>query len=140
MAEKGKPAEFETFFEPMDKYFRISVISPDKGKFATIFEDISKRKKAEKEKQEILEKEQQLTEEELQSSNEELQSTTEELYKSNEELQRSSKLLSTLYELNPDAIVLTTVSDSRIIDCNQEYLNQIGYSREEVIGHTSQRT
>ena len=33
---------------------------------------------------------------------------------------------------------MTTVSDSRIIDCNQEYLNQIGYTREEVIGHTSQ--
>ena len=40
-------------------------------------------------------------------------------------------------ELNPDAIVLTTLSDSEIIDCNKEYLNQIGYSRDEVIGHTT---
>ena len=52
-------------------------------------------------------------------------------------LHKSSKLLSTIYELNPDAIVLTTVTDSKIIDCNQEYLNQIGYTRDEVIGHTS---
>ncbi len=44
VAEKGEPKEFETYFEPMDKCFRISVISPDKGKFATIFEDITKRK------------------------------------------------------------------------------------------------
>ena len=43
-----------------------------------------------------------------------------------------------LYELNADAIVLTTVSDSKIIDCNQEYINQIGYSKEEAIGHTSE--
>ena len=30
VAEKGEPAEFEAFFEPMNKYFRISVISPEK--------------------------------------------------------------------------------------------------------------
>ena len=46
-------------------------------------------------------------------------------------------MVSTIFKMNPDAIVLTTLSDSEIIDCNQEYLNQIGYSREEVIGHTS---
>ena len=48
-----------------------------------------------------------------------------------------SEMVSTIFELNPDAIVLTTLSDSEIIECNQEYLDQIGYSREEVIGHTS---
>ena len=87
VAEKGEPTEFETFFEPMDKYFRISVISPGKGKFATIFEDITKRKNTEKQRQELLEKEQQFTEE-LQVTNEELKSTTEELQVSNEKLQR----------------------------------------------------
>ncbi len=99
--------------------------------------DITERKKSEKYRKALLEKEQELTEE-LKTSNEELQSTTDELLKIYEELQKSSKLLSTIYELNPDAIVLTTLSDSKIIDCNQEYLNQIGYTREEVIGHTSE--
>jgi len=98
--------------------------------------DITDRKRTEKDRQSRLEKEQQLIEE-LTTSNEELQATTEELYKSNEELQKYSKMLSTIYELNPDAIVLTTLSESKIIDCNQEYLNQIGYTREETIGHTS---
>ena len=46
-------------------------------------------------------------------------------------------MVSTIFELNPDAIVITSLSDSEIIDCNQEYLNQIGYSRDEVIGRTS---
>ncbi len=101
-----------------------------------VIRDVTRRKRAEQQMQDLLEKEQQLTEE-LQTSNEELQSTTEELHKSNEELVKTSKLLSAIYELNPDAIVLTTVSDSKIIDCNQEYLNQIGYSLEEIIGHTS---
>ena len=48
----------------------------------------------------------------------------------------SSEMLSAIFELNPDAIVLTTVSNGKIIDCNQEFLNLNGYSREEVIGHT----
>ena len=84
--------------------------------------DITKRKKTEKQMQILLESEQELT---------------EELQTSNKELLKVSEVLSTIYELNPDAIVLTTFSDSKIIDCNQEYLNQIGYSRDEVIGHTS---
>ena len=54
-----------------------------------------------------------------------------------EEFRQSTEMLSTIYDLNPDAIVLTRVDDGKIVDCNQEYLNQIGYSREEVIGHTT---
>ena len=54
-----------------------------------------------------------------------------------EELRQSSEMLSTIFDLNRDAIVLTRVADGKIVDCNHEYLNQIGYSREEVIGHTT---
>jgi PAS domain S-box-containing protein len=45
----GKPELFETYFEPMKKYFNISVFSPAKGKFATVFEDITERRKVEQE-------------------------------------------------------------------------------------------
>jgi PAS domain S-box-containing protein len=47
VAQTGNPDYFETYFEPMDKYFRISVFSPSKGNFATVFEDITDRKKSE---------------------------------------------------------------------------------------------
>lgn len=47
VAENGISKEFETYFEPMDKHFKISVISPEKGKFATVFEDITERKHSE---------------------------------------------------------------------------------------------
>ena len=47
VAENAEPTEFESYFEPMDKTFHISVVSPGKGKFATIFEDITERKQAE---------------------------------------------------------------------------------------------
>jgi len=40
----GDPATFETFFPPMKKYFSVSVFSPGKGKFATVFQDITERR------------------------------------------------------------------------------------------------
>ncbi len=43
----GKPAQFETRFDALGKDFRISAFSPAKDQFATVFEDISERKRAE---------------------------------------------------------------------------------------------
>jgi PAS domain S-box-containing protein len=47
VAESGKLSTFETFFKPMNRHFRISVISPGPGRFATVFEDITARKRRE---------------------------------------------------------------------------------------------
>jgi two-component system, cell cycle sensor histidine kinase and response regulator CckA len=47
VASTGNPAGFETYFEPMNKYFQISVFSPSRGSFATVFKDISETKRAE---------------------------------------------------------------------------------------------
>jgi PAS domain S-box-containing protein len=47
VASSGKPASFETYFPPMQKHFNISVFSPSKGKFNTLFHDITERKKKE---------------------------------------------------------------------------------------------
>jgi PAS domain S-box-containing protein len=44
VAETGAPFSFETWFPPMKKHFAISVFSPGKGTFATVFEDITDRK------------------------------------------------------------------------------------------------
>lgn len=47
----GTPRFFETYFPPMDKYFAISVTPlPEKG-FATIFTDITEKKKLEEERE-----------------------------------------------------------------------------------------
>ncbi|MFX1426864.1 MAG: PAS domain S-box protein, partial [Promethearchaeota archaeon] len=45
VAETQKPFSFEAYFEPMDTYFKISVSSPKKGEFMTVFDDISEKKK-----------------------------------------------------------------------------------------------
>lgn len=47
VALTGEPFRFETYFPPMDKHFLISVIRPKHGQFATVFEDITERKKNE---------------------------------------------------------------------------------------------
>ena len=40
VARTGEPSTFDTYFPPMNKHFRISVFSPDRGQFATMFVDI----------------------------------------------------------------------------------------------------
>ena len=63
VASSGKPESFETYFPPMKKHFSISVFSPARGKFATVFSDITERK---------------ASEEVLQEANEELLASAEE--------------------------------------------------------------
>jgi len=47
VAECGEPTRFETYFEPLKRHFSISVVSPGPGQFATVFEDITERKRTE---------------------------------------------------------------------------------------------
>jgi PAS domain S-box-containing protein len=47
VATTGQPEWFEVYFAPMKKHFAISAYSTRKGRFATIFEDITDRKEAE---------------------------------------------------------------------------------------------
>ena len=56
VALTGEHEVFETYFAPLDKFFSISVYSPYKGSFATIFENITERKKAEQDLHIILSK------------------------------------------------------------------------------------
>jgi len=48
VAASKQPTSFETYFPPMNKHFSISVFSPRRGQFATVFADITERKRAEK--------------------------------------------------------------------------------------------
>ena len=46
-ANSSEPYAFDTYFQPMERYFHISVSSPKQGHFVTVFEDITKHKRAE---------------------------------------------------------------------------------------------
>jgi len=56
VAKTQKSTFFETYFPPIDRHFNISVISPRKGNFITVFDNISERKKAEQKVRESEEK------------------------------------------------------------------------------------
>jgi PAS domain S-box-containing protein len=47
VASTGNPVRFEQFSKPLKRYFDIAVFSPAPGQFATIFTDITERKRAE---------------------------------------------------------------------------------------------
>ena len=47
VSSTGKPTTFETYFPQVDKHFSISCTSSSRGRFTTVFHDITKRKKAE---------------------------------------------------------------------------------------------
>jgi PAS domain S-box-containing protein len=53
VAASREPLSFETYFPAMDKHFSISVFSPRRGQFATVFADITERKQAEEALQRI---------------------------------------------------------------------------------------
>jgi len=46
VAAEGKPETFETYFPPMRKHLAVSVFSTGRGKFSTVFSDITERKQA----------------------------------------------------------------------------------------------
>jgi len=83
VAQTGNPKNFETYFKSMDKNFQISVFSPKKEEFATVFEDMSERKKLE----EDLRKSHNELELKVQERTEELEEAINELKRSNQELQ-----------------------------------------------------
>lgn len=85
VASSGKPESFEVYFEPMMKHFSISVFSPAKGKFATIFSDVTERKRMEESLQE--------KQEELEMQAEELKAQNEELHAGNDELALATRRL-----------------------------------------------
>ena len=47
VASSGQPYSFETYFPPLDRHFCISVTSPKRGYFVTVFENITARKRSE---------------------------------------------------------------------------------------------
>lgn len=48
VATTGAPERLDLFFEPMGRHFRILVVSPAPGEFATVFEDVTAAKELER--------------------------------------------------------------------------------------------
>ena len=54
-----------------------------------------------------------------------------------EALQRSQRLFSTIFRLNPAAVILSSLADGKCVDANEAYAELTGYTRGELIGRTT---
>jgi two-component system, cell cycle sensor histidine kinase and response regulator CckA len=52
-------------------------------------------------------------------------------------LRASEELFTRIFHMSPDAIDLTRLEDGVSLDCNGSYVKLYGYSREEIIGHST---
>jgi PAS domain S-box-containing protein len=54
-----------------------------------------------------------------------------------EDIQLAEERFHKAFNTNPEPVTISTLPDGRYIDVNEAFLRTMGYSREEVIGHTS---
>ena len=137
VALSGQPTNFEFFSQALNRYLDVYVFSPEQGKFAVIFTDITERKKAEEalleayEKLQIESEELQAADEELQAQSEELQAQTEELGQAYQELSESEKRYRLLFNNSMDAIILTDPQGSgKILSVNPAACQMLGWSKK----------
>ena len=52
-------------------------------------------------------------------------------------LQKSQTLFASLFRASPGATILSTLADGRCVDANEAYCRLTGYTREELVGHTT---
>lgn len=72
----------------------------------------------------------------LETANERLGHELAERNLAEASLQQSEKLFRTVFETSPDAIIITRIKDSSIIDVNLGFTAYFGYDRGEVIGRS----
>lgn len=72
----------------------------------------------------------------LEAANEKLGHELKERHLAEASLKQSETLFRTVFETSPDAIIITRVKDSQIIDVNLGFTVYFGYGREEVIGRS----
>ncbi len=58
--------------------------------------------------------------------------------KAEEALRASEEKFSKAFLASPDLILISRLSDGRIIDCNESVLNSLGYEKGEVLGRTTE--
>jgi len=124
------PQRFETYSPILEKYFEVSVFSPEKGKFATIFSDITIRKKAETILQESHEELETLVAErttELTRANSLLEAEINERKKAEDAIKAERKRFNDVLELLPAYLILLS-EDYKVPYANKYFRERFGES------------
>ncbi len=74
---------------------------------------------------------------ELQQSNENLQNEISIRHKIENDLQESVAKFRVLFEFSPQIVILTEAADGRIIDVNNKFCENVGMSKEELVGKST---
>jgi len=128
MKEKGRVRELEIRFRRKGGNIRTKLFSADIVTIAgepcmiAINADITERKR---------------NEEIIRKQKVELESVNRELVEANELLLLSEEKFAKTVHLGPVIITLTSLDDGKYVEVSDYFLRLTGYSREEVIGHTS---
>jgi len=75
--------------------------------------------------------------EELESSNEELIALNEELHAKNIEIGMAQQRFEKLFKHSPSPAALSVLPGRKFVDANDAFVSMMGYSRQELIGKTS---
>jgi len=132
VAETGHPHHFETFFKKLNKYFDVSIFSPSHGRLCTIANDITDRKKAEKEIK--------ARTKELEIINKSQEETKKAMLNVMEDLEQAKTLIE--IEKVKDEAILTNIGEGLIaVDNNRKILvlnkaaeNILGWKIEDMVG------
>ncbi len=78
-----------------------------------------------------------LLEQKVEARTAELRQEIERRGRSEAALRHSEERFATAFRATPDSIIISSLNDGRYLEVNDSFLRNTGYSREEVIGHTS---
>jgi len=130
VARTGKPTSFETYFPPMAKHFSISVFSPEKGEFVTVFTDITQRKKEHQELEQYRDRLEKLVEtrtRELQQINQSLEAEVASRKRAEDDAKAQRQLFIDVLDTLPCYLVLLT-PDYHVPFANRFFRERFGES------------
>ena len=125
VARTGISQTLEIWYPPMKKYFAISVYSPRKGIFATVFEDITDRRKNEQELRAAYEQ--------IAAVEEELRNNLDELVTREQALRTSEERYRQIVETANEGI-WSIDEGLKATFVNPRLAEMLGYSPDEILG------
>lgn len=136
----GESVRFENFSQELDRHFEILAFSPRPGQFASIFLDVTERKRIEVALQEAndrLEHRVAQRTAELSETNARLKTEIEYRQQTQMALQASEDRFIKAFHNAPVLVGISRLSDGRYLEVNRTFSEKTGFGYGEAVGRTS---